>query len=413
VGHSATARAQLARLQVGVLAPPSAASSSGPLIVILDKSDAGVEAAALSRALPGARVQALDLRSQEAAMAHPALPDADAVMMWHTLTLDAPLIARLPRARVIVRVGVGFDNIDLRACAAAGLPVCNVPNYGTEEVADHAMSLLLNLTRRTGWSEARARAGEAAHGSDGVALIAAGTRRLRGLTLGLIGCGRIGTAMAVRAKAFGLDVVRWGAPRPARLRCSARAFPARSPTFSRAPNKPPLPAKQVFFDPHAPAGTDKALGIRRAASAEALAAQSHIISLHADLNPTSRGIVSEKLLRLLPPGAFVINTARGGMIDEAALRRALEEGRVAGAGIDVHEKEPFVGTDKSQPLAGAPNCINTPHSAFYSEEGFREMRELAAQSAIDALQGRPLQNVVNARLLAGAAPRSAIIEPRD
>ena len=215
VGHSATARAQLARLQVGVLAPPSAASSAGPLIVILDKSDAGVEAAALSRALPGARVQALDLRSQEAAMAHPALPDADAVMMWHTLTLDAPLIARLPRARVIVRVGVGFDNIDLRACAAAGLPVCNVPNYGTEEVADHAMSLLLNLTRRTGWSEARARAGEAAHGSDGVALIAAGTRRLRGLTLGLIGCGRIGTAMAVRAKAFGLDVVRLGAPRPA------------------------------------------------------------------------------------------------------------------------------------------------------------------------------------------------------
>lgn len=169
----------------------------------------------------------------------------------------------------------------------------------------------------------------------------------------------------------------------------------------------------MFYDPHAPAGTDKALGIRRAATAEALAAQSDILSLHADLNPTSRHIVNDKLLRLLPRGAFVINTARGGMIDEVALRAALEEGRVAGAGIDVHEKEPFVGTDRSQPLAGAPNCINTPHSAFYSEEGFREMRELAAQSAIDALLGRPLQNVVNARLLTGVTPRAPIIEPRD
>jgi phosphoglycerate dehydrogenase-like enzyme len=104
---------------------------------------------------------------------------------------------------------------------------------------------------------------------------------------------------------------------------------------------------------------------------------------------------------------------RDTVMQEGDLLASLQSGHTAGAGIDVHEKEPFVGTDKSQPLAGAPNCINTPHSAFYSEEGFREMRELAAQSAIDALQGRPLQNVVNARLLAGAAPRSAIIEPRD
>ena len=210
IGHSSNARRQLADLQMGVLVP-SPPSAAGPLIVILDKSDAGVEAAALARALPGAHVQALDLRSQAAALAHPALPLADAVMMWHTLTLDAALVARLARARVLVRVGVGFDNIDLGACADAALPVCNVPNYGTEEVADHAMSLLLNLTRRTSWSGARAKAGEEAHGSDGVALIAAGTRRLRGMTLGLIGCGRIGTATAMRGKAFGLDVVRGGA----------------------------------------------------------------------------------------------------------------------------------------------------------------------------------------------------------
>ena len=224
VGHTAAARAQLSALQVGVLAPDPA--SRGPLIVILDKSDASVEAAALSRAIPDARVQALDLRSQAAAMAHASLPLADVVMMWHTLTCDAALVARCARARALVRVGVGYDNISLRDCADAGLPVCNVPNYGTEEVADHAMSLLLNLTRRTGWSEARAREGEEAHGSDGVALIAAGTRRLRGLTLGLIGCGRIGTAMAIRGKAFGLDVVRAG---------------ARAPPPAQAPPHPPSP----------------------------------------------------------------------------------------------------------------------------------------------------------------------------
>jgi hypothetical protein len=240
VGHSSSARAKLAALQVGVLAAD--ATSSGPLIVILDKSDASVEAAALSRAIPDARVQALDLRSQAAAMAHPALPLADVVMMWHTLTCDAALVARCARARALVRVGVGFDNISLRDCADAGLPVCNVPNYGTEEVADHAMSLLLNLTRRTGWSEARARAGEEAHGSDGVALLAAGTRRLRGLTLGLIGCGRIGTAMAMRGKAFGLDVVR-GRPRapPCSPLCPLKSNPPAPPRPRRCFTTPTRP----------------------------------------------------------------------------------------------------------------------------------------------------------------------------
>jgi len=235
------------------------------------------------------------------------------------------------------------------------------------------MSLILNLLRRTTWSAAAAAAGADAHGSDGVARVGAGTRRLRGLTLGLVGCGRIGTATALRAKAFGLDV--------------------------------------VFYDPHAPAGLDKALGVRRAPTAAALAAQSHVLSVHCDLNASSRGLVSATLLRTLPRGAFVVNTARGGIVDEAALRAALDDGHVAGAGIDVHEKEPFSGADAAQPLARAPNCICTPHSAFYSDEGWVEMRELAATSAAHALLGTPLINCVNARGL--AAPRAAIVEPRD
>ena len=241
VGHSSRAHAQLAPLLVGQLAPPDPSAPPPPLVVILDKSDASVERAALAAALPGVRVEALDLRSQEAALAHPLLPLADAVMVWHTLRIDAALLARMPRARALVRVGVGYDNCDLPACAAVGLPVANVPNYGTEEVADHAMSLLLNLLRRTSWSEARAKEGEEAHGSDGVALLAAGTRRLRGLTLGLLGCGQIGTAMAVRGKAFGLDVVRpWGGGGGVQLP-HERAPTLCAPNLTLPPPPPPPP----------------------------------------------------------------------------------------------------------------------------------------------------------------------------
>ena len=333
-----------------------------PLVLLLDSGDAAVEAEALRRAVAGGGcdVRALALRSAGAAAAHPLLPLADAVLVWHTLRVDAALVARLPRARALVRVGVGYDNVDLAACGAAGLPVVNVPAYGTEEVADHAMGLLLDLFRRTPWAAASARAGVAATGSDGCAA-AAGARRLRGCVLGLLGCGRIGTAVALRAKAFGLDV--------------------------------------VFFDPAAPAGREKALGVRRADSVLALARQADALSCHCDLNATSRHIVDAKLLRAMPRGAYVINTARGGVVDEVALAAALRDGHLGGAGIDVHELEPYVEDAATQPLAGAPNVICTPHTAFYSAEAFVELRTSAAVSAGHALNGVPLTNVVNLRHL--------------
>ena len=143
---------------------------SGPVVVILDQHDAALETATLARMLPAASVHALGLDTQAAALAHPLIPQADAVMLWHTLKLDAALLARMPRAKVVVRVGVGYDNCDIASAAALGLPVRNVPDYGTEEVADHALSLILNLLRRTMWS-ATACHTQAAHGSDGVAQV--------------------------------------------------------------------------------------------------------------------------------------------------------------------------------------------------------------------------------------------------
>jgi C-terminal binding protein len=342
-----------------------AAAQSGPLVVIIDKSDTSIETKVIADALgPGARCVGLDIRTQEEALSNELLPLADAVMVWHTIQIDEAVVARMPRARVLVRVGVGFDNCDLRICGRAGLPVVNVPNYGTEDVADHAMSLILCMYRRTAWVSARCESGEEAHGSDGVAVLAKGTRRVRGTKLGIIGFGRIGMAVAERAKAFfGNDSI-------------------------------------YFYDPYVCDGMDKALGVKRVRTVDELAETCDCISIHCDLNTTSRNLVDKALLQRMKRGSFVVNTARGGIIVERDLREMLDSGHIAGAGIDVHAKEPYIGTDTAaQALAGAPNCICTPHTAFFSEESFVEMRTLAAEAAVAGLRGTPLLNVVNARYL--------------
>lgn len=158
-----------------------------PLVVILDSADVDLErdavAAQLTKAgqdVAGFELRGLNIRTQEEAMAHEAIPEADVVVMWHTLKADAALLARMTAARAIVRVGVGYDNLDLVAAGALGLPVCNIPDYGTEEVADHALTLLLSLYRRVPQITAALAADAAAHGSEGVRDVARGTRRVRG-----------------------------------------------------------------------------------------------------------------------------------------------------------------------------------------------------------------------------------------
>lgn len=342
---------------------PSPTAATKPyLVVILDKADQSVEERVLTKAFAlhphqSVIVKALNLTNHEEAMTNPDIPLADSLMVWHTIVIDEPLIQRMTNTRNIVRVGVGYDNVHLKVAAAYGIPVCNIPNYGTEEVADHALSLILAMFRRTTWVYEAANHGTEARGSDGVAKLAQGTRRIRGQVLGILGFGRIGIATALRAKAFGFTI--------------------------------------LFYDPYIPAGMDKALGVQRVTSPLDLARQSDIVSCHCDLNVTSRHIVNMEFLSAMKPRSFIVNTARGGIIDEKALRTCLDNGHIMGAGIDVHEIEPFMGTDKNQPLAGAPHCINTPHTAFYSDQSFEEMRTLAAESSVAALTGTPLVNVVN------------------
>ena len=355
------------------------------LVIILDKADQSVEERVITKALSSlsipVEVKALNLTSREEAMNHPLIPIADSIMVWHTIIIDEPLFQRMKNTRNLVRVGVGYDNVHLESAAKYGIPVCNIPNYGTEEVADHAMSLILAMFRRTTWVYELANRGIEARGSDGVANLAKGTRRIRNQTLGILGFGRIGMATAIRAKAFGFHI--------------------------------------IFYDPYIPAGIDKALGVQRVSTPLELAKLSDIVSCHCDLNTTSKHIINLEFLQTMKPHSFVVNTARGGVIDEVALRQCLDNGHIMGAGIDVHEIEPFMGTDKSQPLAQAPNCINTPHTAFYSDQSFEEMRTLAADSSVAALTNTPLVNVVNyAHLLAnkgkeGEAKLRAPIVTRD
>ena len=220
-------------------------------------------------------------------------------MLFHDLSiLGEPSFARAPRCRGVVRAGVGYNNVDVEAATRHGVIVCNVPDYGTEEVADHAIMFLLALVAAAGRPRTR-RSGR----EPGITGPRPATPRLRGKTFGVVGCGRIGTAAALRAKALGLDV--------------------------------------VFYDPYLRQGMDKALGIRRVYQLEELLEQSHFVSLHCYLDATTRHLINARTIARMRPGAVLINTARGPLVDEKALLEALDSGQIAAAGLDVVEREPL------------------------------------------------------------------------
>jgi phosphoglycerate dehydrogenase-like enzyme len=269
-------------------------------------------------------------------------------MLFHDIPhLGEASFARATRCKCVVRAGVGYNNVDLEAARHHGVVVCNVPDYGTEEVADHAIMFLLALARRLLPCHAAIRAGSWQYHT------AIGTPRLRGRTLGLIGCGRIGSATALRAKALGLDV--------------------------------------VFYDPLLRQGMEKALGIRRVHELDELLEQSDFISLHCYLNEATYHIISAQAISRMRPGVILINTARGPCIDESALLQGLYSGRIAAAGLDVVEQEPL----SNERLRQHPQILFTPHSAFYSVEGFVELRTKTAEEVRRILLGEKPRNPVN------------------
>ena len=273
--------------------------------------------------------------------------EADALILWHGPRVDAAVVARLKKCRAIIRNGVGFDSVDTAAAARAGIPVCNVPDYGTEEVADHTLALTLALYRQLFPLDAEAK--RLGWQID----VAAKMRRLRTQTFGIVGLGRIGTATALRAKAFGFRV--------------------------------------VFFDPYVPVGTHKAVGVERAGSLDELLRTADVVSVHCPLTAETRGMIGAKEIALLKPGSFLVNTARGDIVQKTPVFAALHSGHLAGAGLDVIEAEPL----RTAEEAATPNLIVTCHAAFCSPEGTVEMRSTSAKIARAAVLGQPVWNRVN------------------
>jgi len=332
----------------GTVVQESMLPKSGPRVAIIDsRRGRYVETPDIEERVLGPDIGVELLRVETPEELHGHLEEIDGIISWHHISIGRELLVRLRRCRGIVRAAVGFDNIDLNSAAECQIPVCNVPDYGTEEVADHTLALLLGVVRRLRVLDEHCRQG----GWDWRAI--GRVQRLRGATLGILGFGRIGSAVARRAMAFGMDV--------------------------------------VFYDPYLPSGVEKSHGVRRAETFEELLGQSSILSVHVPLTVETRRMVDERALALLPPGAVLINTARGPVVEQGALIAALASGRLDGAGLDVLASEP----DVPEALRASNRVLLTAHAAFYADAALTELREKAARIVVRLLGGKSDRNLLN------------------
>jgi D-3-phosphoglycerate dehydrogenase len=275
--------------------------------------------------------------------------DADAILTTYA-QVTAEMIPQLRRCRIIGRFGIGVDNVDIPTATAKGIVVTRVPDYCLDEVSDHAMALLLAVVRKIPFLSARA------HSGTWEMKAAVPIHRLRGTVLGLVAFGQIPQLMAPKAKSFGMRV--------------------------------------VTYDPYVPQEVLAKAGVERVEFNQ-LVEISDYISIHTPLTPATHHLFNADVFRRMKPTAYVINTARGPIIDEAALAEALDKKEIAGAALDVMEKEP---TTRS-PLFGRDNVIVTPHSSFYSEESLVDLQTKAAEEVVRVLSGQAPRNPVNPEAL--------------
>ncbi|XP_063730205.1 C-terminal-binding protein 2a isoform X3 [Eleginops maclovinus] len=334
-----------------------------PLVALLDGRDCTVEMPILKDL---ATVAFCDAQSTQE-IHEKVLNEAVGAMMYHTITLTREDLEKFKALRIIIRIGSGYDNIDIKAAGDLGIAVCNIPSAAVEETADSTLCHILNLYRRNTWLYQALREGTRVQSVEQIREVASGAARIRGETLGLIGFGRSGQAVAIRAKAFGFNV--------------------------------------IFYDPYLQDGLERSLGVQRVYTLQDLLYQSDCVSLHCNLNEHNHHLINDFTIKQMRQGAFLVNSARGGLVDEKALAQALKEGRIRGAALDVHETEPF--SFSQGPLKDAPNLICTPHTAWYSEQASLEMREAAATEIRRAITGRipdSLRNCVNKEFFVTSAP---------
>ena len=271
--------------------------------------------------------------------------NADAILTTYA-KVTTEVVSALTQCKIIARFGIGVDNVDIDMATKKGIVVTKVPDYCIDEVSDHAMALLLSIVRKIPYSNKLVQGGR--WEMPAVVPIA----RLRGRTLGLVGFGRIPQLVAPKAQAFGINVVTYDPFVPKEVLAKANV-------------------KHVEF--------------------EELLKISDYVSLHCPLMPETKHIMNAKTFAMMKPGSYIVNTGRGPLIDEAALAVALDKGQLAGAALDVVEKEP----PTDSPIMGRDNVIITPHTAFYSEEALLDLQTKAAEEVVRVLSGEAPKNPVN------------------
>ncbi len=279
----------------------------------------------------------------------PARAAGAAVLVVNKSPIGAAVIDGLPDLRFITMTATGFDCVDVAAARRRGIPVSNVPIYGTDSVAQYVFAMLLELCHHVALHDAAVRAGEWTRQPD-FSIRKSPLIELAGKTMGIVGYGRIGRRVGELARAFGMDVIahdvyQWEADERAAVRCEL----------------------------------------------DDLFARADVISLHSPLTPQTAGLVNRERLMRVKPGAMLINTARGPLIVEADLAEALAAGRLAGAAVDVVSIEPI---RPDNPLLSAPNCLITPHIAWATEEARRRLMDATVANIAAFIEGRPV-NVVN------------------
>lgn len=325
--------------------------TNAPRVVIVDCDH---ESIAIERDLAAQRGIALDLaqsRTEDDVIA--AAAGADAILVQYA-PVSARVLDRLPGLAAIGRYGVGVDTVDVTAATAHGVAVCNVPDYGTEDVSDHALALALALSRGLMQLDRGIRAGS----HDQVA--AKPLHRFTSRVFGVVGLGLIGRATGRKARSVGFEV--------------------------------------IGCDPRLPTGTTTDEGIAVVPFEDVLT-RSDVISLHVPLLPTTRHLIDAAALARVKPTAVLVNTCRGGVVDTAALVDALVCSRLKGAGLDVLEEDPV---PADHPIAGLDSVILSPHIAWYSEESYGELKYRTLENVADVLAGRRPRNILNPEVLAHA-----------
>ena len=275
--------------------------------------------------------------------------DADAVLTTYA-KVTAEMIPQLSRCRIISRFGIGVDNVDIASATKKGIVVTRVPDYCLDEVSDHAMALLLALARKIPFSNART------HGGTWEMKAVVPIHRLRGKVLGLVAFGQIPQLVAPKAQAFGMRV--------------------------------------VAYDPYISSEILSRANVERVEFEELLKISDYV-SIHTPLLPNTRHLFSADSFRRMKPAAYLINTARGPIVDEVALAAALDGKQIAGAALDVMENEP----PNDSPLLGRENVILTPHTSFYSEESLVDLQIKASEEVVRVLSGMPARNPVNPEVM--------------